>query len=73
MLPNTTCSAKLYLSARPQGGKSECGAALHAAARPKGGNTYSVLRTAGEVQPRATPEKRMIPPGGWATSGRTML
>jgi len=33
----------------------KCSARLHLAARPKGGNAHSVLRTAGEVQPRATP------------------
>ena len=41
-------------------GTSECGAALHDAARPTGGNAHSVLRTAGEVQPRATPSPRAL-------------
>ncbi len=39
-----------------------CSAALYGAARPVGGNTHSVLRTAGEVQPRATPDGSIFPP-----------
>ncbi len=45
--------------ATPQPGTArnmKCSARLHLAARPTGGNTHSVLRTAGEVQPRATPQ-----------------